>query len=203
MNLISFGNYKIMTVLQPSDIEIWTDIKWYVLKVKEDKALLMSKDCLLWELYDADNTLPIEAYPCPWEKSYLREILNGRVYEEAFTDEEKRVILPANALKDKMYLLDMEELDAYFPDIELRKAETIIADDSDGRVFISREPSVWWINSVGSESNQMSVIHYDGTLDRNGMGVYCDEVGVRPVIWVETQALAELKRTTVARLFGK
>ncbi len=94
-------------------------IEWYVLDVKDDKALLLSK-------YVLEN-MPYHKYEeeITWKNCTLREWLNGTFYENAFNAEEKQRIAttllenvwnPWNVLaeyeytEDKVFLPSMEDM---------------------------------------------------------------------------------------------
>ena len=190
--IIKFGIYRLTTIEQPSDVNIWTDIEWIVLKRVEDKALLLSKDCLAWEFFSGHNTLFEPAKPGTWEGSYVRELLNGEIYNSAFTDEEKQVVLSLNEHGDKLFLLSKEEILDNLTDKELWQAEIVFADDTDDKIRIWKELSTWWINTVGDEPNRMCVM-YDADICETGIYNDADEIGVRPAMWVDYRMLMKLR----------
>ncbi len=193
---VDFGIYKLQTVEEPSDIAIWTDIEWYLLKELDGRALFLAKDCLSWGFYYGGNTLFEPAKPCSWEESYIRSRLNEELIYEMFTEEERRVILPANKLGDRLFILNEDDINRLLGTEDIRKAEIFFADEIDGRIRVWREPSIWWINTVGSEPNLMLAMGSDGEIDIE-VGTSSDEVGVRPAMWVDYYALKRLKGETI------
>lgn len=113
--VVEFGTYE-----QNKDTNDGAEpIEWYVLDVKDDKALLLSK-------YILEN-MPYHKYEeeITWKNCTLREWLNGTFYETAFTAEEKQRIAtsllenvwnPWNTLaefeytEDKVFLPSMEDM---------------------------------------------------------------------------------------------
>lgn len=90
-------------------------IEWIVLEKDNDKALLMSKYCIVNSPYG--NNM-IEEGKFPWEKSDLRNYLNNDFYNTAFSSDEKSSILTntfINTFKnDKVFIPSFNELDKYF-----------------------------------------------------------------------------------------
>ena len=202
IRMIKFGEYMIPTDSKPSDIKIWTDCEWFVIKTEEEKALLLAKDCIDWEFFCGDNRLFEPAVPCSWEKSYLRNYLNGELYDRMFTEEEKKAILPINDYSDKMFILSVDELDRYFPYMNLRRADMFFGGEVDDRVKVWKEPAIWWTNTVGEEPNQIAVVLENGSIDHEGFYNDADEVGIRPAMWVDIREIAKLKRSRFEGLFG-
>ncbi|MBQ8549403.1 MAG: M56 family metallopeptidase, partial [Lachnospiraceae bacterium] len=113
--VVEFGTYE-----QNQDVTDGTEpIEWYVLDVKDGRALLLSK-------YILEN-MPYHKYEeeISWKNCTLREWLNGTFYEAAFNDEEKKRIAttllenvwnPWNTFatyeytEDKVFLPSMEDM---------------------------------------------------------------------------------------------
>ena len=99
-------------------------IEWYVLKVVDDKALVISKKALDCQPYNNKDKY------VTWEKCSLRSWLNNEFYNSAFTNEEQSKIFDTslstrgfNVKKnkiinvetvDKVFLLDSSEATEYF-----------------------------------------------------------------------------------------
>jgi hypothetical protein len=114
-DLVYFGNYY-----QSNDQEM-EPIKWRVLSVSNDSALLMSEKVLDTMAFDSSFQ------EVSWADSDLRSWLNGTFYNTAFTAEEQSIILtstisnPGNyqagmeddpATSDKIYCPSMEEMES-------------------------------------------------------------------------------------------
>lgn len=82
-------------------------IRWRVLSVEGDEALLLADNGLDCQKYDEGNK------ETKWEECELREWLNGTFYNEAFDSNEKQSVMITdvdNATKDKVYLLSVNEV---------------------------------------------------------------------------------------------
>ena len=107
---VTFGNYEQGDGQAP--------IEWVVLDRQEDRALLLSKYAL-----DAKPFHEVEDRNVTWAECTLRAWLNGDFYNSAFSDEERaRIVQVTNATanapdtQDCVFLLSLDELNAYFPD---------------------------------------------------------------------------------------
>ena len=96
-------------------------IEWYVLEKKKEKgkALLISKYILDCQEYNRkwDESIYKWIY---WENTTLREYLNNEFYNEAFSNEEKEMMMKMNyegssdSITDYVSCLSLSELDKYF-----------------------------------------------------------------------------------------
>lgn len=137
-------------------------IKWRVLEVKDNKALLISEHILFNSYFDENNS-------GIWKKSTLRRFLNKDFFEVSFSEEEKKSILSrihvthGYPTSDKLFLLSEEEAKKYFKDNKDR-----VAHDLNGNSYW------WWLRSRG--------IYDRGVVDNNGCksciyGHYTTNVG--------------------------
>ena len=98
-------------------------IEWLVLKKEAGKALIISKYALDAIPYNAQRSY------VTWEKSSLRDWLNGSFYDEAFNEEEKKriqsewinadtnpehLVSPGHDTKDAVFLLSIKDAYEYF-----------------------------------------------------------------------------------------
>ena len=100
------------------------DIQWKVITVEGNRALLVSEKILDCKPYNTVYT------NTTWEKSSIRSWLNNSFYNNAFTDDEKRLILETdikpekdtiydtygdlgNATQDHVFLLSRNEMNKY------------------------------------------------------------------------------------------
>ena len=123
-NIVNFGAYP-----QESEND-FSSIQWIVLSTDEETALCISKKALITCRYcDAEETLKNQE-ALFWENSLARQICNKYFYEDAFSEEEKKRIVPQtiSSLKmgkictDPVFLLSEEQVRQYFPSAESRKA---------------------------------------------------------------------------------
>jgi hypothetical protein len=167
-NIVTLGNYK-------------GPIEWQVLEVKDNKALLLSKHILFRNVYDKKDS-------GTWETSSLRKYLNGKFYENCFTQSEKNAIITSNIkvnsgdTKDRIYLLSVEEVNKYFKNDQERIAVSL----EDGCEH------AWWLRCCGGNYfiavvcalfdtyiYDAAYVRYDGTVDASGCYAYDYDGGVR------------------------
>ena len=176
---ISFGYYLYddYGTLQP--------IEWQVLDVKDYKALIISKYCLDYRLY---NERDVET---TWETCTLRTWLNEDFLETAFTADEINYIEETNVInddnpiwgtdggndtKDKIFLLSIDEAMNYFnltknTDDESNTARmtygygdacqckaTEYVTSQEAYKGKNDEYATWWLRSIGSNFDNAAVI---------------------------------------------
>ena len=82
--VIQFGTYE-----QDGNLINGTEpIEWYVLDIRDGRALLISKYVLDWQYYDKNS---IETL---WSQSFLKKWLFDEFYMNAFSDAERVIIKP-------------------------------------------------------------------------------------------------------------
>ena len=199
--IMSFGKYR-----------------WRILDVQNDAALLITEDIVGVRPYDAEFTEEV------WETCTLRQYLNGE-FLEGFTAEEKQRIVETKVQNpnnlwygtwggkdtiDKIFLLSLEEADAYFGASgdyvsERRKdfdfEDGTFAPAGEGGYFSNgfdekRQaqygglPSFWWLRSPGIHNGAAAFVLPNGGVGVFGLDLYCilDVIcGVRPALWVKLQ----------------
>ena len=155
-------------------------IDWYVIRVEDGKALLVSVDILEKRGYHE------EWEKITWETCDLRQFLNGEFYEETFSDEEKEWIAESalvndvseypefeteagNDTVDKVFLLSIQEAEEYFAGDKDRKTETF---DS------------WWLRTPGRKSQSAATyVSASGSISTGGYSG-SNQVGLRPALWL-------------------
>ena len=166
-----------------------------VLDVEDNRALLISKYCLDARAY---NT---EFVKMTWARCTLRTWLNDIFLSEAFSAEEQAVILTTAVVnennpyygtyggadtEDRIFLLSIAEVYAYFPDQADRIAQpTAYAvangaydDDATGNTW-------WWLRSPGNRPIDAEGVRADGRVTGYGSrDVYRPSGTIRPVMWV-------------------
>ena len=95
-------------------------IEWCVLKQTENGTLVISKYPLLSSKFHVDSN-----DTRTWAYSQLRLYLNNTFYQEAFTDEEKRVIINSylhepDSTKDNVFVLSQNEASELMESSEFR-----------------------------------------------------------------------------------
>jgi len=186
------------------------DYTWRVLDIQNDKALLLSEEILEQRAY----------HPCyagvTWEHSELRKYLNGDFYnlfDAADRDKiaETKMSNPdnlwygingGNDTNDKIFILNLEEVDLYFGNSRdyLNKRRKRYdngkwIEDDEGWIFSNAHDgsriakhnglaSFWWLRSPGYSDCTVSYVSTTGNIPPNGDRVCIGRGGVRPALWV-------------------
>lgn len=153
--------------------------EWIVLVKEGKKVLLLAKESVGERQYHTTYE------DITWEECSLRQWLNYDFYNDSFSEAEKERICktivknPDNAeygteggndIKDKIFLLSLDEAEKYFED---ETARTI--------------GSSWWLRSSGNNSEFAAEVLSDGYLNSSGFTVDSKN-SVRPVLWVSLEA---------------
>jgi hypothetical protein len=198
---VFFGAYE-----QDNNISnVKKDVEWLVLKVKDGKALLISKYALDCKPYDTSYT------DVTWETCTLRKWLNDDFLGTAFSDDEKAMIPtvtvsadknpdystnPGNATQDQVFLLSITEANKYFSSNSARQCEpTDYAIANGAYVSSSNGNCWWWLRSPGNYQRYAAFVDDDGDVYEDGYnvgGVYesgipvhNDDLVVRPALWID------------------
>lgn len=114
-----------------------------------------------------------------WERSDLRAWLNTTYYQTAFTEMERRAIVPRMNINpmnlkhgtlggknttDRVWILNLKEAETYFPESQKRSVKVM-----------------WWLRSAGLMQNYAALVDPEGTIQDRGN--FVDNIrGVRPVV---------------------
>lgn len=155
-------------------------IHWRVLAANGKMRLLMAERIVAEQPYN-------ERYvDTSWREYTLRRWLNGPFLREAFTLDERtrilntRVNTPANpkyrtngglSSVDKLFALDLEEVEEYLPSDEFRKVG-----------------KWWWLRSPGSNLLSAASVYEDGSVYDTGINIDYTDGGVRPAMWILLRA---------------
>lgn len=112
-----------------------------------------------------------------WGDCTLRSWLNGEFLDVAFGDEERMQIIQvtnttenAPDTQDSVFLLSLDELNAYFPDEESRIAEaTEYAVGQGGRVSRETGMTYWWLRTKATVGDAALMVRYDGAVNDSGI----------------------------------
>ena len=213
---IKFGSYNQEGTFRAEPI------KWRVLSVDGDDALLLADQCLDARAYHDEKDEKIT-----WENCTLRKWLNEEFYNTVFTEEEKKAVKETtvvnednvykdadgeeykveggNDTKDKVYLLSDKEASnsTYGFDTEFEKSNTRQAKTSD---YVKAKKvnggdsegmyCCWWLRSPGFVSDRVNTVYVDGAFGENT--VCYDTYGVRPALHINLSSYAWEKSGTVA-----
>jgi hypothetical protein len=188
---IKFGNYFI------NDNKTKEPIEWRVLKVSNNKALLITKDAIDCKSYNN------EFEDITWENCTLRQWLNNEFINQAFSKEEQNKIVLTNIsnpnnpeygtwggndTKDKIFLLSIDEVKKYFKDIEDRKCKPTNYAKQQG-AWANYGPRYlgncrWWLRSPGGYQDCVAFVNFEGYISDNDGIVRRHDTAVRPALYI-------------------
>lgn len=196
-SVIKFGLYE-----QDNDTSNGQEeIEWIVLEVDGDKALIISKYALDYQLFD--NQQYSEKSDITWEECSLRTWLNETFYEDAFSTDHQEMIVsstvsadenpkystsPGNSTTDEVFILSIPEVDEYFSSDSARICYgTAYCYAQGGRERYNDEPVWWWLRTPGAFSTNASCVSPAGNVPLQG--AYAGLAGlnictVRPAMWI-------------------
>ena len=91
--------------------------------------------------------------------------------------------------QDCVFLLSLDELNAYFPDEASRTADaTEYAVAQGGRVSRETGKTYWWLRTKATPEDAALMVRYDGAVNEFGDSMEADIYTVRPAIWVSVSA---------------
>ena len=187
-DFVTFGRYE-----QDNDLTNGQEaIKWQVLAVEGEKALLISANCL-------DNK-PYISEPGNFSVSSfsLQEWLNDEFIQAAFSQEEQSILLTLNGEKpnenrttyqndsDRTFLLGIEEANRYFKNADTRMAPNteyvIIKGAYSGNLGGYGR---WWLRSAGDHRGSQVCVFSDGSLNLSGDFADSETNQVRPALYID------------------
>ena len=87
---------------------------------------------------------------------------------------------------DRVYLLGVSEVQAYFTSFEDRMCKpTEYARAQGVGIGSASDYCDWWLRSRGQFTYSASVVEREGFIFEDGRSVDASTIGVRPVIWIE------------------
>ena len=194
-DIIEFGHYYI------DDEDEMLPIKWRVLHIKNNKALLISCDCLDSKPFNVDARTNL------WKDCTLRKWMNEDFYHTAFSNEEKSIILKSSIFtersgktSDNVFLLSREQTQTYFHSDNARCCKPTEYAKGNG-VYPSTNPNCvgncwWWIRTSSGNPKHACFIAYDGSA-RNYTYVMDDSPGIRPAINISVDLFTGQKDNSI------
>lgn len=204
---IQLGVYTLPCSVKPNDVNVRMPLNWILLFKTGTRALLLSERCVDWDFYDGSGPLLGPAPDTTWETCDIRRNLNQTFYHKAFHPRVQKMILTSHIrtgdssghtalggkdTRDKLFLLSREDIDCYIGtlgDRSVLRADIVMADKLGDAVDLDVEPQVWWLRSPGEEQSKVACVEWDGSINENGYDSSCDEVGIRPAMWVDFSLL--------------
>ncbi len=156
-------------------------IEWLVLDVSGSRYTMISLKGL--EVMPFNETLGVNT----WEDCSARAWLNDTFYQEAFTDEERSVIVPG-ATGDNVWILSADEAGKYFANNDQRACgATEHARQNNALISAATQTCRWWLRSPGEYLTTVMRVESNGRVNTTGNLVNYDGVCVRPVIVIDYQ----------------
>ena len=170
-------------------------IEWFVLEVKDGKALVISKYALDCKKY---NTSKVDV---TWETSTLRKWLNNDFLNSAFSADEKAMIPtvtvsadknpeystnPGKATQDQVFLLRITEAIKYLSSNNARQCKpTDYAVANGADVNSDNGNCQWWLRSPGDYQTLAARVYHSGAFLERGGDVNLVFIAVRPALWID------------------
>lgn len=163
-NTVTFGAYN------------GKPIRWKVCDASGKMKMLIAEEIVLEKPY---NDLRVDTY---WQTTSLRKWLNQDFLQEAFTKEERMMVIATRRTNepnecfytnaglptmDKVFVLSKQELDHYLPE----KAD---------RTF----GKWWWLRTPGDNLLAVEAVDEQGEAYLHGVNINYESGGVRPALWV-------------------
>lgn len=187
---VQLGKYE-----QDNDITNGKEnIQWLVLAKGKDSALLVSRYCLDCKSHYANDTANGQEM-FRWDNSLIKTWLNSLFLNNAFSDNEKRMIVStlisdtdcvSNPTYNKVFLLSTSEIQQYFLSANERSTTATAFAKSQGA------DGDWWSRSKPTNGTDVALrlrfvyVNSNGKIDSDGnscLGGYMS-LGIRPAIWV-------------------
>lgn len=176
-------------------------IKWIVLDKKDGYSLLMTR-----QIVESKGWMETGKGGAAWAESDLRRWLDGAFYDTAFSPEEKKHMALFDAVQpqnprystpagkstiDPVSILSYQELIHFMPtNLERRTSPTDYA--AAKGCYQNRDgDGAWWLRSPGPKADVPEHLASWGNLGARTHLIDDATIGVRPVIWVESQYLSK------------
>ena len=188
--IVTFGSYE-----QDNDLTNGSEpIEWIVLDVQDGKSLLISRYVLDCQQYHSQQG------SVTWETSSLRQWMNDTFLSNAFNAAEQdmictvtvsadknpafTVIDPGNPTEDMIFVLSINEANAYFATDEERQCTpTEYAKEHEQNDLDTYGAWRWLLRSPGRYVTLVADVTIDGKVDLSGVNLTY-QYAVRPALWV-------------------
>lgn len=173
-DIVTFGSYE-----QDNNRTNGAEaIRWIVLDVQDDRALLLSR-------YALDSVRYHSSYvDVSWRDCSLRSWLNDTFLYTAFSAEERRSIVTTydTGASDSVFLLSVGEVFYYLSPAKERTCSLTNYAAAMGAAEKNGVAQWWWTRSPGDEAGQTTFINFEG----NSYSAYVNNysLAVRPAIWI-------------------
>lgn len=188
-DIVYFGTYE----LDNDTSNGKENIEWLVLAKENNRILVISDKALDRQPYNSSRTR------VTWETCTLRKWLNNDFINAAFYAEERAKIPtitvsadknpkydtdPGNATEDKVFLLNITEVNKYFSSDSARQCRPTDYAVANGAYKSNDNVCWWWLRSPGYRQCSATIVYYGGDVNELGYGVSNDGYAVRPAMWI-------------------
>ncbi len=168
-------------------------LEWRILDKQDGKMLLITRygiDCLPFDWKEMKSS---------WDKCTLRGWLNNDFCQEAFTDEDRAMILETQVTAepnpefntrsgedtvDKVFLLSISEAEKYFSSTEDRRCQLTPYSRAMG-AYMSEDNTCWyWLRTAGGSREVSAIVIAAGFISMRGVRVMFSRTTVRPAVWI-------------------
>ena len=186
---VIFGRYE-----QDDDFENGDEaISWIVLKMEDNKAWLLSRDCLdtlpYYDVFDGRSD---------WANCTLRTWLNVNFLNAAFTETEQQLILETELdnkdnwayhtpggenTVDRVFLLSLDDAYNYQGNSWMISKVSKYAEEK-GCYVNAGKAGWWWLRSPGKYTRDACYVDATGGVSHYGYVLHRKGWAVRPAIWI-------------------
>lgn len=157
-------------------------IKWRILDVKDDRALIISKDIFRERLFDIKPEDDSDYVPM-WENCNIRKWLNGEFFDNFLTEEEKKRVLVTNNPNSNIKRYDNSIVEAHFTNDKV----FLLSEDEAISYFTGDEERIcegcsWMLRTTDSYS--VMGVGYTGEVGK-GTSSPDGYNGIRPAMWIK------------------
>jgi len=162
-------------------------IEWQILDKQDGKVLLLSTHALDSRQYHKENV------NVTWKDASIRSWLNGNFYAIAFygapEDQIVETTTEEGGVRDKVFLLSLEDVKNYFPEQGMRCCFATDYAIAQGAYADTVGRGWWLLRTAAERSDYVMSINCDGTIDPDGGRVDSEKGCVRPAMWVWEEAV--------------
>lgn len=185
-SIISFGTYQQNRSQKDS-------IRWVVLKVEDNKALLLSLNLLSARPWDETGR------NLTWDNSSIRQWLNNEFLNAAFSKDQINDIIPTELdnsdqhgygtpsgknTVDRVFLLSVNEFESLVNNTSYTTASPTRVAREDGAYANEQGNSAWWLRSPGMTNDSPAYLSSAGELGTRAHKATEKVIGIRPAIWI-------------------
>ena len=197
-DIVTFGRYY-------QNYDELSPVKWRVLDVADDRALLLSDRALESKSFkvsslkadDVANFLANLKKEMSWSASDLRRWLNSEFFNICFNQKEQSMITSARHMsgfgeetEDRIFLLSKDEVEKYFPEREDRQTGITMhvimklnPGENDLKKLAGKTDRLiknWWLRT----SEEMGANYVSGFNNNICCGIEHESLLVRPALWL-------------------